>query len=346
MVCARSAADATAATTRRDEKIRRSGDVTGTAQTIHRSLRGRRVRPKCTLRRSLQSVYIRAQASTRASNSRYDMCLITGDSPVTYVGDRGFGSRGVVLATGAAKGGRDVAQRRIEIDDLRFIGLTMLMWLAAASLAFAQEPATRAEADRQRREEKNRNAQPYKPGGFERAMHFVEEKAIFILGREGFYPEARIAHDGKRVRVRRRLSRSRPVQQQGHAGSVGRDEHAPVLGHRGAPDVSEAGEQAPAGRDVGRAPRLPAGGFLRHRPRLGSRRPDQLRHPIGPLRRARRRAPAADRAGGRRPRVSEPETRPGKGQPRAFHRAACSIRPPRRASASRSTTCARWPSGG
>jgi outer membrane protein assembly factor BamA len=95
----------------------------------------------------------------------------------------------VVLATGGAKGGRDVAQRRIEIDDLRCIGLTMLMWLAAASLAFAQDPATRSEADRQRCEEKNRNAQPYKPGGLERAMHFVEEKAIFILGREGFYPK-------------------------------------------------------------------------------------------------------------------------------------------------------------
>ena len=74
--------------------------------------------------------------------------------------------------------------RRITI-----LELTVLMWLAAAPAAFPQEPATRAEADRQRREEKNRHAQPYEPNGFERAMHFVEERGIFIGGREGFYPK-------------------------------------------------------------------------------------------------------------------------------------------------------------
>ena len=77
-----------------------------------------------------------------------------------------------------------MARRTIEIHNL-----TLLLWLGAASLAYPQEAATRAEADRQRREEKNRNAQPYTPGGFERAMHFVEEKAIFIVGREGWYPK-------------------------------------------------------------------------------------------------------------------------------------------------------------
>jgi hypothetical protein len=61
--------------------------------------------------------------------------------------------------------------------------------IAVVSPAFAQEPASRAEADRQRREEKSRNVEPYKPGGFERAMHFAEERAIFILGREGLYPK-------------------------------------------------------------------------------------------------------------------------------------------------------------
>ena len=67
--------------------------------------------------------------------------------------------------------------------------LALLMVLAAASAAFAQEPATRAEADKQRREEKSQKVEPYKPGGFERAMHFAEEKAIFIIGREGLYPK-------------------------------------------------------------------------------------------------------------------------------------------------------------
>src|SRR4026207_2260199 len=67
--------------------------------------------------------------------------------------------------------------------------LALLIVLAAASAAFAQEPATRAEADKQRREEKSQKVEPYKPGGFERAMHFAEEKAIFIIGREGLYPK-------------------------------------------------------------------------------------------------------------------------------------------------------------
>jgi outer membrane protein assembly factor BamA len=82
-----------------------------------------------------------------------------------------------------------LAQRRIEILNGWLTGPTLLMWLIAASLASAQEPATRAEADRQRREEKHRQAEPYKPGGLERAMHFIEEKAIFIVGREGLYPK-------------------------------------------------------------------------------------------------------------------------------------------------------------
>jgi Omp85 superfamily domain len=67
--------------------------------------------------------------------------------------------------------------------------LPVLAWLAWVSVAIAQEPDSRSEVDRQRREEKSRNARPYEPGGFERAMHFVEEKAVFVLGREGIYPK-------------------------------------------------------------------------------------------------------------------------------------------------------------
>jgi surface antigen Omp85-like protein len=70
----------------------------------------------------------------------------------------------------------------------RFAAILFLS-LAAANLSVAQESASREEADRQRREEKNRNLRPYEPGGFERAMHFAEDKAVFILGREGLYPK-------------------------------------------------------------------------------------------------------------------------------------------------------------
>ena len=50
-------------------------------------------------------------------------------------------------------------------------------------------PATRAEALRQEREAKQRETKLYQRNGFENTMHFVEEKAIFFLSREGFYPK-------------------------------------------------------------------------------------------------------------------------------------------------------------
>jgi len=72
---------------------------------------------------------------------------------------------------------------------IRLAGLTLLIAVSAASSAVAQDPATRADADRQRREEKAREVRPYEPGGLERAMAFAEDKAIFIVDREGFYPK-------------------------------------------------------------------------------------------------------------------------------------------------------------
>ena len=67
--------------------------------------------------------------------------------------------------------------------------LTLALTCLAADVAFAQEPATRAEADRQRREEKAAQTKAYEPNGVERAIKFAETKAIFILDREGFYPK-------------------------------------------------------------------------------------------------------------------------------------------------------------
>jgi hypothetical protein len=62
---------------------------------------------------------------------------------------------------------------------------------AAAQPAVSQQPAptTRAEALRQEREAKKRTEKLYQRNGFESAMHFVEEEAIFFLTREGFYPK-------------------------------------------------------------------------------------------------------------------------------------------------------------
>src|SRR5262245_18314393 len=69
------------------------------------------------------------------------------------------------------------------------LALIVLVFHGVADPSFSQEPDTRAEADRQRRSEKNSALQPYTPDAFERAMHFVEEKGVFIVGSAGFYPK-------------------------------------------------------------------------------------------------------------------------------------------------------------
>jgi len=67
--------------------------------------------------------------------------------------------------------------------------LALALSFSAASAAFPQEPATRAEADRKRREEKAAQTRQYEPNGVERAINFAEQKAIIIIDREGFYPK-------------------------------------------------------------------------------------------------------------------------------------------------------------
>lgn len=73
----------------------------------------------------------------------------------------------------------------------RIAACSVSLWLVAAA-AVAQpteEPQTRAEADRQRREAKQSEVEPYDKNRVERALDFAEDRAIFILDREGFYPK-------------------------------------------------------------------------------------------------------------------------------------------------------------
>src|SRR4029453_13020357 len=67
--------------------------------------------------------------------------------------------------------------------------LCLLLVVAPPTASWAQEPQTREEADRRRREQQTKEVTPYKPNAVERAMDFAEEKAIFILDREGFHPK-------------------------------------------------------------------------------------------------------------------------------------------------------------
>lgn len=68
------------------------------------------------------------------------------------------------------------------------VGIALAVWLGATS-AVAQEPQTRAEADRQKREEKHQSAEPYKRNALERGFDFLEDRAVFLIDREGFYPK-------------------------------------------------------------------------------------------------------------------------------------------------------------
>ena len=53
----------------------------------------------------------------------------------------------------------------------------------------AQEPATRADALRQQREEKQKTLTPYESTGVEETLDFVEDRGVFLLTREGPYPK-------------------------------------------------------------------------------------------------------------------------------------------------------------
>jgi hypothetical protein len=73
---------------------------------------------------------------------------------------------------------------------MRRVVLLNLIFLAVIpGTAIAQESQTREEADRRRREQQAKEVTPYKPKGLERALDFAEDKAIFILDREGIHPK-------------------------------------------------------------------------------------------------------------------------------------------------------------
>jgi outer membrane protein assembly factor BamA len=67
--------------------------------------------------------------------------------------------------------------------------LSLTLPILASSVAWSQEPSTREEADRQRREQQAKEVKPYEPNRVERALDFAEDKAMFILDREGFHPK-------------------------------------------------------------------------------------------------------------------------------------------------------------
>lgn len=69
------------------------------------------------------------------------------------------------------------------------VAMAAALLLLGPDAGWSQEPQTRAEADRQRREENAKQAQPYEPSRAERAINMVETRGLFLLDREGFHPK-------------------------------------------------------------------------------------------------------------------------------------------------------------
>lgn len=57
------------------------------------------------------------------------------------------------------------------------------------ALAQGTEPTTRAEALRKAREQKQQELTPNRPDALQRGLDFVEDHALYLLTREGFYPK-------------------------------------------------------------------------------------------------------------------------------------------------------------
>ncbi len=71
----------------------------------------------------------------------------------------------------------------------RVVVLCLIFLSFVSTPTSAQEPETREEADRRRREQQAQNPATYKPNGLERALDFAEDRAIFLLDREGIHPK-------------------------------------------------------------------------------------------------------------------------------------------------------------
>jgi hypothetical protein len=67
--------------------------------------------------------------------------------------------------------------------------ILLLVVLTPSWPASAQSAQSRAETLRQQRADKAKSVQRYEPKGMEKAISLAEDKAVFLLGREGLYPK-------------------------------------------------------------------------------------------------------------------------------------------------------------
>jgi hypothetical protein len=68
--------------------------------------------------------------------------------------------------------------------------LALLIAALTPSIAAQEpEPATRAEALRRQREQKQQSLRPNEPDGLARALDYAEDRAMYLLSRDGWYPK-------------------------------------------------------------------------------------------------------------------------------------------------------------
>ena len=72
--------------------------------------------------------------------------------------------------------------------------LICILWFLGAAtvgpaLAQPADPTTRADALRQEREKKQQALTPNEPDGLQKALDLFEDRALYVLNREGFYPK-------------------------------------------------------------------------------------------------------------------------------------------------------------
>ena len=151
-------------------------------------------------------------------------------------------------------------------------------------------------------------------------MHFAEEKGIFILDREGFYPKLGSLTTGSGFAYGAGFRDRDLFANKGHARSVGRRQHQAVLGDRGAADVSAARAQPPASRGLGGHRDYPQENFFGLGPDSDARRSDpsyaiRTNHFGGSRRRPARSAICSSAAGLE---YLKPRLGPGQGRSRAL----------------------------
>lgn len=69
------------------------------------------------------------------------------------------------------------------------LALVFGVWCVSGAAGQTAAPATRAEALRLQREEKQKRLRPNRVDAVQRALNYIEDPPIFLVARDGFHPK-------------------------------------------------------------------------------------------------------------------------------------------------------------